>query len=147
MIERRFIGLQLTPFTGVADRHQLRFFARATGQKDPVYLDEDAAKAAGHASLPIPPTFLFSMELDAPDPQEANRLMGIDLSRLLHGEQHFTYHRTACAGEPLFFEPRIADIYDKKGGALEFVVRTTSVSDRNGARVADLRRVSVVRHG
>lgn len=146
MIDRKLIGAALTPFSAVAEAGRLRFFAKATGQTHPVYTDEQAARAAGYATLPVPPTFLFSMELDAPDPSEAQRLLGMDLRRVLHGEQHFTYHRVACAGERLHFAPRITDIYDKRGGALEFVVRETAVTNDAGEAVADLRRVIVLRN-
>ena len=47
----------------------------------------------------------------------------------------------------LTFRPRIVDIYDKKGGALEFVVRDTEVSDHVGATVAELRHVVAYRNG
>ena len=49
--------------------------------------------------------------------------------------------------QPLSPEQRIEDIYDKKGGALEFVVRKTRVSNQRGEHVADLRAVTVLRHG
>jgi acyl dehydratase len=144
VIDRRHIGARLTPYSLAAEPGRLRFFAKATGQQDPVYCDEAAAREAGFAGLPLPPTFLFSMELDAPDPAETGRLLGYLSKRVLHGEQHFTYHRVACAGEPLRFESFISDIYDKKNGALEFIVRDTRVTDAAGEPVADLRRVIVV---
>ena len=49
-------------------RSRLRDFAKATGQSDPVYTDVDAAKQAGHRDLPVPPTFFFGIELEAPEP-------------------------------------------------------------------------------
>ncbi len=147
MIDRAFIGHALTPFAAVAAVGQLRFFAKAIGETDPVYTDVEAARAAGHASLPLPPTFLFSMEFESPNLAETQRLLGLDPRRILHGEQHFTYHRVACAGEILHFRPCISDIYDKKGGALEFVVRTTEVTDEAGQPVASLRRLIVHRPG
>ena len=52
----------------------------------------------------------------------------------------------AHAGEQLSFRQRIADIYDKKGGALEFIVRHTAVSNQRGEPVADLRCVTVYRN-
>lgn len=146
MIDRRFIGHVLTPFTAVAEVGRLRFFAKAIGETDPVYTDLAAARAAGHPSLPLLPTFLFSMEFEAPNPAEVQQLLGMDLRRILHGEQHFSYHRMAHAGEELRFEPRITDIYDKKNGALEFVVRDTAVTDAAGRPVARLRRVIVLRN-
>jgi acyl dehydratase len=53
----------------------------------------------------------------------------------------------AYAGDRLTFEQRIADIYDKKNGALEFVIRQTRVINQNEALVAELRSVTVVRNG
>jgi acyl dehydratase len=53
----------------------------------------------------------------------------------------------AYAGDTLTFEQRIEDIYDKKNGALEFVVRQTSVINQRGESVADLRCVTVIRNG
>jgi acyl dehydratase len=52
----------------------------------------------------------------------------------------------AYAGDTLRYEQRIADIYDKKGGALEFVVRQTRVSNQRDELVAQLRCVTVVRN-
>jgi len=147
MIDRRYIGHALPPFTAVADAARLRFFAKATGQTDPIYRDEAAARDAGHPGLPLPPTFLFCLEMDAPDPAAMRTLLGIDYRKVLHGEQSFRYHAMAHAGERLSFAPRIADIYDRKGGALEFVVRETEVKKADGTRVAELKTVTVVRHG
>lgn len=50
------------------------------------------------------------------------------------------------AGDTLTFEPRIDDIYDKKNGALDFVIRTTRVTNQHGEHVADLRAVIVQRN-
>jgi acyl dehydratase len=146
MIDRAFIGHRLAPFTVDVEKGRLRFFAKATGQDDPVYSDEEAARAAGHPGLPVPPTFFFCLEMESPKPAAIRELLGIDYRRILHGEQGFTYHRTAHAGDRLTFEQRIADIYDKKNGALEFIVRETNVTNQRGERVADMRCVTVYRN-
>ena len=146
MIDKKYIGTKLTPFSVEIEKGQLRAFAKATGQTDPVYLDENAARAAGHRSLPIPPTFLFCLEMASPRPQEVYALLGIDYARVLHGEQHFVYHHPVFAGDTLSFAPVITDIYDKKDGALGFVVWETRVEAEDGTPVADLRSVMVVRH-
>ncbi len=147
MIDRRYIGHVLAPFSVPVEAGRLRFFAKATGQTDPVYSDEAAARDAGHAGLPVPPTFLFCLEMEGPNPAAIRELLQLDYRRLLHGEQQFTYRAMAYAGDVLRFEQRIEDIYDKKGGALEFVVRRTRVSNQHGAPVAELRCVSVMRNG
>jgi acyl dehydratase len=143
MIDRRHIGTVLPPYTALAEPFQLRFFAKATGQDDPVYFDDAAARAAGYTALPVPPTFLFCMEMEGPESTSVRERLGLDYTRILHGEQGFTYHRTAYAGERLRFQQRITDIYDKKGGTLEFVVRLTDVTDEQGQPVAELRSVLV----
>jgi len=146
VIDKRFIGHALAPFSVPVEAGRLRFFAKATGQPDPAYSDEVAARAAGHPALPVPPTFLFCLEMEGPNPAAVRELLGLDYRFLLHGEQGFKYHAMAYAGDVLTFEPRIEDIWDKKGGALEFVARATRVSNQAGTHVADLRFVTVVRH-
>ena len=147
MLDTRFIGHAMAPFEVDVEASRLRFFAQATGQTDPVYVDAAAAHAAGHRALPVPPTFLFCLEMAAPNPEAMRELLGIEVARVLHGEQHFDYHAIACAGDRLRFEQRIVDLYSKKGGLLDFVVRETRVDDVCGTHVADLRCVTVVRHG
>ena len=147
MIDRRHIGHTLPPFQVEVEKGRLRFFAKATGQADPVYIDEAAARAAGHPGLPVPPTFLFCLEMESPNPSAIRDLLGIDYRRILHGEQGFTFHGMAYAGDTLTFQQRLADIYDKKGGALEFVVRETRVTNQRQEHVADLRCVTVIRNG
>ncbi|MEJ1167050.1 MaoC family dehydratase N-terminal domain-containing protein [Variovorax sp. CCNWLW186] len=146
MIDRSFIGHTLPAFDVRVEAGRLRFFAKATGQTDPLYVDEEAARAAGLPGLLVPPTFLFCLEMDAPDPAAIRNLLGMDYRKLLHGEQQFTYHAPAHAGDTLRFEQRIEDIYDKKGGALEFVVRRTQVHNQRDACVAELRTVTVLRN-
>ena len=138
------VGQELPPLT--LERGRLRFFAQAIGETDPVYSDLDAARAAGYADLPAPPTFLFAAELDSGQSMALLELLQIPLAKLLHGEQGFTYHRPACAGDTITVRPRITDIYDKKGGALEFVVKTSQAHNQRGELVAELRSVIVCRH-
>jgi acyl dehydratase len=147
MIDRRHIGHVMAPFTVPVEAGRLRFFAKATGQTDPVYTDPAAARDAGHRDLPVPPTFLFCLEMESPHSGAIREMLCLDYRRLLHGEQQFTYHAMAYAGDQLRFEPRIEDIYDKKGGALEFVVRQTRVINQHGTLVAELRCVTVQRNG
>ncbi len=146
VIDRKYIGHVEPAFEVLVEKGRLKFFAKATGQTDPVYTDEAAAHAAGHPDLPVPPTFLFCLEMEAPDPAAIRNLLGMDYRRLLHGEQGFVYERMAYAGDVLRFEQRVEEIYDKKNGALEFVVRKTIVTNQRGESVAQLRTVSVLRN-
>jgi acyl dehydratase len=127
-------------------RGRLRFFAQAIGETDPVYTDVEAARAAGYADLAAPPTFLFGAELESGTTTEMLNLLAIPLEKVLHSEQGFTYHHPACAGDTITVRSRLVDIYDKKGGALEFVVKTSEARNQHDELVAELRTVLVCRH-
>lgn len=143
-IDPAVIGSRTPGHTVEVERGRLRFFARATGQNDPVYLDVEAARAAGHRDLPVPPTFLFCLEMDQPNPWALLNELGIDMRTILHGGQENDYHALAYAGDALAFWTEVTDVYAKKGGALEFLVRTTHVT-RDGELIATLTKTIVVR--
>ena len=146
MIDRKHIGKVFPKAVLDIEKGRLRFFAQAIGETNPVYTDEAVAKAAGYPSLPVPPTFIFAAELDAGVLLSALRDMGVNLDRILHGEQQFTYLAPICAGDTITVESKITDIYDKKNGALEFLVKDSVVTNQHGTRVADMRSVVVVRN-
>jgi acyl dehydratase len=146
MIDKRFIGHQLPAFKVAVEAGRLKFFAKATGQTDPVYSDEAAACAAGYPNLLVPPTFFFCLEMESRDAEALRTRMGMDYRYLLHGEQEFTYFAMAFAGDTLCFEQRIENIYEKRNGALEFVERKTLVTNQHQAKIAQLRAITVVRH-
>lgn len=146
MIDRQWIGHALPASVLAIERGRLQFFAKAIGETDPVYTDVEAARAAGYPDLPAPPTFLFAAELDSGAVFRLLEQLQIPVARLLHGEQGFSYHRPACAGDTITVHSTIDDIYDRKGGALEFVVKTSRAFNQHGEPVADLRSVLVCRH-
>ena len=146
-MDARHVGHVFAPFTAQADAWRLRCFAKATGQSDAAYTDTDAARAAGHAGLPLPPTFLFCLESDAPEPNALLALLGLDPGQpLLHAEQGFVYHRMAYCGDRLNFSQRLDQVQDKKGGALQFALRSTRVTNQRDELVAELRQVIVAVH-
>ncbi len=140
------IGTEHPPLTVEVERGRLRAFAHSIDETDPVYLDLDAARAAGHPDLPVPPTFLFGLGLGGgADDFGWLAGLGVDLRQVLHGEQGFTYHQVAHAGDTLVLRPRIVDVFTKRGGALQFLVRETQVSRPDETLVADMRMTIVVR--
>jgi acyl dehydratase len=73
------------------------------------------------------------------------KILNFDLGRILHAEQEFIYHQMAYAGDRLTFEAKVADVYDKKDGALQFVVMQTRVTNQQGEHIADVRSSLVQR--
>lgn len=145
-IDPSVIGKELPPAELLVERGRLRLFCRAIGETDPVYFDVATARRAGHPDLPVPPTFFTAVAHERPDPFDWLAELGVGLAEVLHGEQEFTYHAMAYAGDRLVMRSRISDAYSKKGGALEFIVRRSTVVRLDGRAIADLRDTIVVRN-
>lgn len=146
MIDRNNIGKSFEPLVVDVEKGQLKFFAKATDESNPIYTDEEAAKAAGYAALPAPPTFGFSLNLAKPNPFDNFMAMGIDLNRVLHATQQFDYVAPILAGDTVTLKDTVKDIYDKKDGALEFVVVETEVTNQRGEHVLSMTNTLVVRN-
>ncbi|MDP9123751.1 MAG: MaoC family dehydratase N-terminal domain-containing protein [Pseudomonadota bacterium] len=146
MIDKKWIGHELPASELPIERSRLQFFAKAIGETNPIYSDVHAARAAGYADLPAPPTFLFAAELDSGAAFGLLEDLGIPIARLLHGEQSFDYHRAACVGDTVTVRSIVTDIYDRKNGALEFVVKTSRATNQRQELVAELRTTLVCRH-
>lgn len=140
------LEFQFAPIPFDVERGRLRFFAKTIGLTDPVYSDLDAARKAGHRDLPVPSTFLgHSLELELPDPMEWLATLGGDLTKTTHAEQAFVYHAMAYAGDHLILHRRIVDVYTKKSGALEFVVKQTDIK-RGTELLAEALSTIALRH-
>ncbi len=146
MIDRSFIGMRFDPITVDVEKGQLRFFAEAVGETNPIYSDEAAAKAAGYSALPAPPTFSFALNMMRPNQYGYLDTLGADLGKLLHGEQHFEYYAPIYAGDRITLEGEITDIYAKKGGALEFIVQQTTATNQHGEKVVRMTSTLVLRN-
>ena len=147
MLDRNKIGHEFTAFTTDVEKGRLKFFAKAIGETNPIYTDETAAREAGYSSLPAPPTFPMALDMDGPEDMPVLDVLDIDISKLLHGTQEFEYHAPICAGDSITITSRISDMFDKKGGALEFVVSENSYTNQNGQLVAKATSTLVVRNG
>ncbi len=146
MIDKKWIGHELPASVLPIERSRLQFFVKAIGETSPVYTDTEAARAAGYPDLPAPPTFLFAAELDSGAAFRLVEDLQIPIAKLLHGEQSFTYHRAACVGDTVTVRSAVTDIYDKKNGALEFVVKTCRAINQRDELVAELRSVLVCKN-
>ncbi|HEX9104679.1 MAG TPA: MaoC family dehydratase N-terminal domain-containing protein [Polyangia bacterium] len=137
-----YVGRESTPVVLDVERGHIRRFAEAIGDGNPIYVDEAAARAAGHPRIPAPPT--FAIALRANDPRG-----GIDLDwrKLLHGEQELLFARPLYAGDRLTIVGRIAEagVKQTKGGVMDVMVLETVATDGDGARVFTARSTVLVR--
>ena len=145
-LDKKIIGHEFKPFTAVAEAGKVRLFCKAIGEEDPIYIDEAAAKKAGYARIPTPPTFLQAITNDDPEKGGLLKLLNVDIGLILHGEQHYDYYAPVYVGDRITCRQKVVDLYDKKGGALWFVVSETSLKDQTGKLVAKGTGITVVRN-
>ena len=82
-------------------REKIREFADAIGDDSPVYRDKAAAQALGYPDVIAPPTFPIVLTMQAARAIATDPELGLDYSRVVHGEQRFTYTRPIRAGDVL----------------------------------------------
>ena len=129
MLDRGQIGRTWAPWEVLIEAGRLRLLAKAIGETRPIHVDEAAAKAAGYRGLVAPPTFAFCLLADGTVGSRYLTDVGIPIAEVLHGEQAYQLHGVLCAGDIVRVSRRVQDIYEKKGGALEFVVFVSEVVD------------------
>jgi acyl dehydratase len=137
-----YVGRESVPLTIEVERGHIRRFAEAIGDGNPIYVDEAAARAAGHPRIPAPPT--FAVALRANDPRAG---IDIDWRKLLHGEQELVFHRPLYAGDRLTIVGRIAEakVKETKAGVMDVMVLETVATDDDGASVFTSRSTVLVR--
>lgn len=146
MIDKKHIGMQLSTVVWPVERGRLLAFANAIGETRPEYIDEAAARAAGHRGLLAPPTFWFGAGFDAGTLMQMLAALEVPIERILHGEQSFTYGVPVCAGDVLTLTSKVADIVEKKGGKMELITQLTTVANQRGEAVGAMSSVLVVRN-
>lgn len=147
MMDKTKIGFMLPAAQARVEAGQLKLFSKATGQTDPVYLNSEAAQAAGYRDILAPPTFVTCLYmLGRGDPAPAYKALGVRMERVLHAEQRFELHEPICAGDDISFETKVADIFSKKDGALEFLVQESKALNQFGRHAATALQTIVVRN-
>jgi acyl dehydratase len=143
-LDPSFVG-RCYPSTGTyqVGREKIREFAEALGDDNVLYLDVRAARTAGHPNVIAPPTFSIILSMHAQDALVNDPELGLDYSRVVHGEQSFTHHRPICAVDELATTLHV-DTIRTMGGNDMLGVRC-EITDRAGDPVTTARTMLVVR--
>lgn len=144
-VDRRHIGHRTAPSDIAIDGWRVKLFCQAIGESDRVYWDKQAAQAAGHRACPVPPTFLKAVEGEHFSSAAVLALLDVPVARVLHAEQTFEHLAPLFVGDKVTVSRVVADIYDKKDGALSFIV-VDSFYGVGFEPVASSRQVILVRN-
>ena len=124
-------------------REKIREFATAIGAADPAYHDPAAARELGHPDVVAPPTFPIVLTMAASRQLIEDPALGIDYSRVVHGDQRFAYTRPVAAGDELVCENAVEEITSR--GGHDFLTTRTEVRTIAGEPVVTVWSKLVVR--
>lgn len=147
MFDRKFIGHKFDPFPVEVERGAVRLFAKAIGETDPIYFDEAAARAAGYPAIATPLTFVASLVALSPQYFPTAALLGFSEENVLHVGQEYDFFSEICVGDRLTLQEQIVDLYDKRDGALNFVVTAIELRRGTGELAAISRETLLVSGG
>ncbi|MDP9168143.1 MAG: MaoC family dehydratase N-terminal domain-containing protein [Actinomycetota bacterium] len=110
-VDQSFIGRVYPPTAPYeVGREKIREFADAVNDPSPQFRDVEAARADGYPDVIAPPTFAIVLTLRAGHQVIADPDLGIDYSRVVHGEQRFVHTRPVHAGDVLQVVVTVEDI-------------------------------------
>jgi acyl dehydratase len=133
-LDPSFVGRSWPPTPPyLVGREKIREFAAAVGATDAEYHDPEAARAAGYADVVAPPTFPVVVTMAASRQIVSDPALGIDYSRVVHGDQKFAYVRPVVAGDALVCVNTIEEITSR--GGHDFLTTRTDVTTEGGEPV------------
>jgi len=125
--------------THVVGREAVRQFAGAVGAAHPLHHDVEAARRAGFGDVVAPPTFAVVVAQPATDAMMADPEVGLEYSRIVHGEQTFAHHAPIVAGDELEATMTVASVRAAAGAAmLTLVTQVTTVAGEPRSTVTAL---------
>jgi acyl dehydratase len=127
------VGKTFAPVTYAVGREKVREYALAVGETNPVHLDPDVARAAGHRDVVAPPMFATVYTSPAIGPAFFDPDVGMDFARMVHGEQEFAWGPLVVAGDEITTEVEVVEIAER--GGMGFYVFESRSDNQDGARV------------
>jgi acyl dehydratase len=143
-LNQEFVGRTYksdTPYE--VGREKIREFAVAVGDTSELYRDRDAAIAAGYPDVIAPPTFATILAMAGTEQLMFDPELGVDYSRLVHGEQRFVYSRPLGAGDALLVTTTIESIRAAAGN--DILTARGEVTTVDGEHVVTAYTTVVVR--
>ena len=144
MLDPSYVGHTYPPDAPyLVGREKIREFAVAIGATDPAYLDPAAARALGYPDVIAPPTFPVVLTAAGTQRMIDDPGLGLDFSRVVHGDQRFHYIRPVHAGDRLTCTTTIEEITSRAGN--DFLTSRTEMVAEDGQPVVTAWSKLVVR--
>jgi acyl dehydratase len=149
MFDTSKIGQSFPPFTIEVERCKIHELALAIGDSNPIYHSREAAQAVGYKDVPLFPTaptmfgFWGNTEL-------GSQLVGVGINvmRVLHGEEEYEYLAPIYPGDILTGTTTIVDGKTRKSkdnSTLDILSTETRYTNQDNVPVLTTRSMIVVR--
>jgi acyl dehydratase len=145
------------PVAAEITRREAQRYARAVGDLDPIYFDEDAARAAGYDGLVAPPTFvghaivegstLDDLRVDGMWIDRSSRRLRLGVSRTMFGGEEWEFRAAVLVGDTITAQRRLGALEEKDGRSGPFVLMhyETRFTNQRDEVVAVSRLVGIAR--
>ena len=133
-LDQSFVGRTYPPTPPYeVGREKIREFADAIGDANAAYRDPEAARALGYPDVIAPPTFGIVLSMTAGRQVIADPDLGLDYSRVVHGEQRFVSSRPVRVGDRLTAVVTVENIRSAAGN--DMITTRADVSTVEGEQV------------
>jgi acyl dehydratase len=144
------------PSVGVISAKETQRFAHAVGDHNPIYFDEDAARAAGYEGLVCPPTYLGYATVGSeplsqlrPDGlwKGGRQAVPLKVKRTMFGGEEWDFLAPVLVGDTITAVNRVKNLEEKSGSSGRFVLitRETTYTNQRGETVARARQIGIAR--
>ncbi|HEV8711220.1 MAG TPA: MaoC family dehydratase N-terminal domain-containing protein [Candidatus Binatia bacterium] len=142
-VDPQCLGREVVLGTFAVTAQDIRTFAEAVGDRNPLYLDPAAAQEAGYADVIAPPLFCLQLRGD-------RRVPEVEIAPgfvTLNGGQELEFYDDLCAGQTYTATAKLAEVYEKTGrsGPLGVIVREVAIKSAEGRTVVRMRERQMIR--
>jgi acyl dehydratase len=150
MFDESKIGQSFAPFTYEVQRNKISELTTAIGDTNPIYHSREAAQEAGFSDIPISPTTptLFNFWGNRQRSSGLSQL-GINVSRILHGEEEYEYIAPIYPGDVLTGTTTVVEGKTRQGSGgytMDIITTETRYVNQNNQHVLNTRATVVVRN-
>ena len=142
-VNTKAIGKCYEPVIYAVGREKVREYARAVGETNPLYLDVEAARAAGYADVVAPPMFAVVYSAPALGPAIFDPDIELNFAMMVHGGQEFEWGAPVVAGDEITTTASVKDISERDGRGY-YIFQSDSVNQR-GEQVCRAGWTNIVR--
>jgi acyl dehydratase len=136
------IGVELPPMIYDIERGMIQRFARAVGDPNPLWQDEDYAGKSGYGGIIAPPNFILTLGFD--------RMLEAFISdaslTVLHGSTELECHQPVRPGDVITVTVKIVNVRERQGkvGTTVFVTFEMIYKNQRQEVVADCRQMAII---